>query len=245
MTWSTRSLRLTLFGLASPAIAPPGTFESIVGKDFDNKATVQKGVTHFDGELDGNRVKVIKTDAASRLDVHFVAGLLPSGDVPPIPQPTFSDWTTSVDGLLALCRRAVSKDAAYRRLAVGVEFVEYADNPREAYAKLSRSLPQVDVNDAVDFRFQINRPRPSSTAAGVTLNRLAVWSVVRESYRTVSLTAGAQIAGDEPSIYMAHLMLDLNTAEVEGLQFTAESVLALVSELLDAAEELAEGGDIR
>jgi hypothetical protein len=134
------------------------------------------------------------------------------------------------------------------RLALGVQgFQSVPDRVtgQQVLATYLRDTLRLDA-DTVDVLLQVNRPRKSSLAKQLTINRLSKWSVVTTSGIAVQVSglddASAESTGD-PS-HAVVLETDVNTA-AEHTQVLEDGLrLPLFDELLGLTREITARGDV-
>jgi hypothetical protein len=133
------------------------------------------------------------------------------------------------------------------RLAFGAVLLQPVDGLAEGYRLLSSYVQlQIDPENTSDLLYQINRRRVSSSGiTGLTINRLAKWSVLRLQRNLFMLSPGSPVQSHTQSeAFACRLELDINTApEFEGELPQAE-LPSLIQELVEMGREIAEQGDI-
>lgn len=134
-----------------------------------------------------------------------------------------------------------------RRIAIASQVLFPVNERREGYNYVLKYLPNLnlDLENASDFVYQINRRRKSTSGIDkLEINRLVKFSVLkRVRYEIGGHTKGAPITG--PFKYFFNIELDINTAdEFEG-SFSKDKTLALVEELVQLGNEIIEKGDIK
>lgn len=132
------------------------------------------------------------------------------------------------------------------RIAFGVVLISPVEGRVEGYKVLDSLLPvEISPEDSSDFMYQINRPRPSASVAGMLINRLSKWSVaVRESMQLAVAPDTAQLVRTGETAHALRLELDINTSGSHEGKFPKESSLSIFRELIDLGIEISQRGDI-
>ena len=246
--WGIESARLTLF----PTVTLQGMdvvqriwrqlAEGVEPEESTSKTSAAAHIVH--GPVGAGRL--ITATQPGRIDIQFtvevdvapVTYLLgPSGDV----LPNFRD---RLQPLVKDC-------PAVHRIAFGVVFLQPTDTRETGYRALERYLPalKLDAEGSSDLLYQINRPRPSQSVEGLSINRLMKWSV--QSMNLVQMqqqVLGSAIVAAPTFVtgasgFSARLEVDLSTA-VTGREILAASLPALVDEHVQIAAEIAARGDV-
>ena len=177
---------------------------------------------------------------ASRVDWFLgsrpVEGLLPEKFAGPAPETikVFSD----------LMQSWLERSPRVNRIAFGAVLHELADNRVEAYQKLAKYLPtvQIDAEHSSDFMYQINRPQMSQLLPELSLNRLAKWSAATfKVYRFELIPNNVPTVSD--GTVSCRFELDVNTSPERRTELPRESLGSLFKELFNLVIELAVNGD--
>lgn len=128
-----------------------------------------------------------------------------------------------------------------RRLALGLHLVEPTETRETGYARLRDFVDSVPQGEASDFLYQVNRYRPSRVFQGLTVNRLAKWSVSQIQLFTLDGVGLPRTGGR--TLSFVNLELDVNTSADFAGPIPPASVNAIAEELRRAAEEIATAGD--
>jgi hypothetical protein len=134
-----------------------------------------------------------------------------------------------------------------RRLAYALVLLQPVDSRIEGLERLAGYLPSVtlDVHNAEDFLYQINRPRMTGNGdEALRINRLEKWSLVRA--QLVEMALGTTPSGGTTTFgkYAARLELDINTAADRIVAIPNEQQGQLLKLLVAFSDEIAEKGDI-
>ena len=154
-------------------------------------------------------------------------------------------YQEALENSLELVDSWLSTDIQVNRLAVGAILILPCPDLNEVYGKLSKSLPGIDFSGSQstpDFQFRINRVRKASeSSCGITINRLATWSVAQ--MHRVTIAAGvAEPQTNSVLQYAVQLELDINTRPEADKCFSAEKRSHILKELKKMAVEIAAEG---
>lgn len=243
--WRTELLRVTAFPSASAEASDPNWWEALVGE-------APEGVTQ-QPKKGGVRVEGPWKDSQLVLGIQPMRidwGLVSAPEAQGLPSSPFSDLGNFVEvkeafvGLMG--KWITTKAPPLIRLAFGAVLFDPVGSLQEGYKGLEPLLPavRVDQEGATDFLYQINRRRPSKVISALEVNRLSKWSVMAANFVEVAVSQGKpQYKQGKPS-YALRLELDVNSApDYEG-ELQADQVGALLKELVELAQEIAERGDI-
>ncbi len=130
------------------------------------------------------------------------------------------------------------------RIAFGAILLLPTDSLREVCHRLDGMLPSVtiDSDGTPDLMYRINRRRGSAHDDALQINRLATWSATQTIGLEVVLGAGASSARTAQVEHFCRLELDINTDPSQKVP--QESLSVIFGELVDAATEIVEQGDI-
>ena len=131
------------------------------------------------------------------------------------------------------------------RIAFGANVLLPVPSLPEACRWLDGMLPSVKIDrgGTRDFMYRINRRRGSTHDSSLQINRLATWSVMQSIGLEVVIGAGGVPATRQlPEKHFCRLELDVNTVPPRKLR--REKLPPIFDELVDAAIEIAEQGDV-
>ena len=154
-------------------------------------------------------------------------------------------FASAVRPFRALMERWLAESCpTVNRIAFGAVLLLRTDSLREVCRRLDGMLPSVtiDSDEAPDFMYRINRRRGSTHDDALQINRLATWAAVQTIGLEVAIEAGTASAGLRRVEHFCRLELDINT--VPSQKFPQENLSAIFGELVDAAKEIAEQGDV-
>jgi len=127
----------------------------------------------------------------------------------------------------------------FERLAFGLVLYFNVESEKEGYKYLSKYLPSLKLDNAVDFIYQINRPKSSEKSKDIMINRLSKWSVAK---RTLRGNSGI-IAGKNEENFACKLELDINTKPETKIK-SKDIQTKIFKELLDLAKNISLNGDV-
>ena len=243
--WQVEHLRTTAFFLPhTESDVREGWWESVVGTPpEEERRRPQEGSIRQIGRLSGNVLAV--EWRSERVDWR----LIPPGRAPNQPRsgfPVIGTLSDTLDSFLELSGKGLEQCGSVNRVALGMVLLIPVDNIAAAYTGLQKYLPNVkmDLDGAVDFLYQINRPSISREVDGITINRLTKWSVSISGSIAISLVPASGILVPDPNPHFAsRLELDVNTAPTASL-IPADKITALFGELARLGTEIANKGDI-
>ena len=238
--WQTESLRLTVFPvdpsdatktqhwqplISTPAEAMqrPSQTQQVIEEGPWNNARLQ--VVGQPGQVHWRTFSPIASPEGSMLLGPF------AGAVPPF-RALMTQWLTQVS-------------FPVNRIAFGANVLLSVSSLPLACRSLDGMLPSVkiDRNGTRDFMYRINRRRKSVHDSSLQINRLATWSVMQSIGLEVVIGAGVVPATRElPEKLFCRLELDVNTVLLQELR--QKKLSAIFDELVDAAIQIAEQGDV-
>lgn len=132
------------------------------------------------------------------------------------------------------------------RIAFGANLI-LPEAPLETISRqLDSMLPSVtvDPDGTRDFMYRTNRRRESTSEANLQVNRLATWSAMGSIGLEIAIGPGGAMARSTREVYFCRLELDINTVPIHPQTISRDRLPAVFLELLDAAWEIADQGDI-
>jgi hypothetical protein len=245
--WLTEYFRCTIF--TSPVESATKLWSSIVDSSPEAVNAKPKLATETaEGPL-SDRAKLTVQTTPGRVDVVTTAtGKEFPANVDDMTLGRFDQG--ALDNFRSLVRPVIESGSVVTRVAFGAVAIWPRANKQASYQRLAELLPtvRIDPRGSSDFLYQINRPRPSTTVAGVSINRLARWAALRavsglfsEPIVAVDLEALAKMPGAH-EVFGARIELDVNTTSFEHKP--ANRYMTLFSELQSLALELALNGDV-
>lgn len=155
------------------------------------------------------------------------------------------------DWLLQLMGRWLDNCPPIKRLAFAGSFLQFVESKEEAYRRLNRYLPGVEVDaDTSDFMYRVNRQRTSRTGIeGLRINRLCTWAAARLSFGLHAVSPNTGESRDVPisaSQNACLIELDINTVpDFPKGELPRASLRDIFAELVDIGLEAAERGDLK
>ncbi len=242
--WDVESLQAAIFHPSEPsAAAQSGLWEKATGnqpESIDSRPKIR--MTRVVGSVGEDNLTLAIQD--ERID-WVVRPRVPSN------QPSGPLFTLgAVEDVLPLLRKAIQYTLETTQIVSRMAFipvlVKQVPDTATGLKQLSKYLPHLglDSMDGVDFTYQINRRRRSTSVPHVRINRLAKWST--EQIGGLELRVSPS---DQPrlkttgSSYVRKLNLDVNTDPTSGAM-SRDKIAGLFDELVSIAGELATEGDI-
>jgi hypothetical protein len=238
--WDVESLRLTTFH--PERTAQPGLWSELMGNDPETvNSRPREQVLLEEGGANGNRLVVAYQN--QRLDWTISPGPPSSPD---LRKPVIM---LDVDQAISLMRKAlgVSTQSYHQvdRLAFGAILTRQVSDVAEGLRYLSQYLRHMDLENrgGMDFIYQVNRPRRSSHASHVSVNRLAKWSLgnVQTGSMRIGPSQPPHVAVSE-FLLIDKLVLDINTVPTNNA-ISISRMPGLLDEFMAFAQEIAVTGD--
>ena len=239
--WDVESLRLSTFHPERPA--QPGLWAELMGNNPESvNSRPREQVLREEGGANGNRLSVAYQN--QRLDWIISPGPITSPDLQkPVILLDADQATSLIEKALGVLTRSYRQ---VDRLAFGAILVQQVSDVAEGLSHLSQYLPHLDLENrgGPDFIYQVNRPRRSSYAPHVVVNRLAKWSL--EHVQTGALRIGPS---QPPHIAVSELLLvdkltlDINSAPTNNA-ISISRMPSLLDEFMAFAQEIAVKGDV-
>ena len=155
-------------------------------------------------------------------------------------------FASAVPPFRALMTRWLSQlSFSVNRIAFGAIVMLPAPSLPVACRYLDGMLPSVkiDRSGTRDFMYRVNRQRESIPEPSCRINRLATWSVMQSFGLEVDIGAGGVPTTRQlPGEHFCRLELDVNTVPSRNLR--PRKLSDIFDELVGAAEEIAERGDV-
>ncbi len=243
--WQAESLRLTTFHQVGSINSPsPDWWQRVLsGQPQQQISRPGEALVQQSGAYAGQQLLI--NARPDRVDWIFHS--VPNASTGPIgATPTLGPMRQALAALQTLSEKWSRQSEPTTRLAVAAVLFQDVADLSDAYGKLSKYLPSVDLSGVVtpDFLYQINRPSMSTSIEGLIINRLNKWSVAQSGSIAIAIGSGGTPGFNVSSLGIAcRLELDINTAAENTEPFAPTAVPELLSELIDHALDVAELGD--
>ena len=246
--WYAEELRLSVFPIDAIDPARSHFWESLLGNAPDevyNRPREQR--VREEGPFLNGRLRV--DVSVNRVDWRLLPapGIDHHRGLPPVVgsyEVLMQDFRDLMLGWLADC-------PSLHRLGYGSELLLPTGSLPDAYGKLDSLLRRVDVEpeDTHDFLYRINRRRVSNCGVeGLEINRISTWSAVQIIETLVDVSGDGERA---PKVTrqpdprgICRLELDINTIPEFHGALDKDVVPRIFSELVDAGNEIATGGEV-
>lgn len=247
VAWTSELARVTLFP-KGPVGLSPGTWKAVLGAEPDSTTRhrtllVEAGPVDdliFVAQRSSDRIDLL---LSSRPEIVPLAGHPTEKLQVSIPLPRLlSEHVKRIGAWLSL-----GTEGPFKRIALGgVGHFPVASISEGNTTLKDRFLPFLDIGDAADLFYQVNRRRPSAKVQGVSLNRLSKWSVITGQSVFLPLGISAEIATleREPPQHMVRVEVDLSTAPEESRTFAGAEATVVLDEFLALGCEILEKGDV-
>ncbi|WP_375470343.1 hypothetical protein [uncultured Nostoc sp.] len=242
--WKTESLRMTAFLSPGSAITQQNWWEEICGSPPEVRSSQPRtGVQQDEGSFeDGNtQGRLILAVQPSRID--WLLAL----EAAPISFELLSvvSFSESVNSFTELMNRWLNVTPNLQRIAFGANLLLPFEDVKQAYEYLPAYFPlnKLDLKNAQDFNYRINRPRNVDDIPDLKINRLSSWSVMTST--TFQFTnAGSYTYSSTPSNVAIRLELDINTTIDFSGELSKDKLPEIFAKLVEYAKEIALKGDI-
>ena len=244
--WEPEILRLTTFLKPDADVGERGSWwQTVVGGEPDQSESRPKaGTIRQSGLFDGKGLSMAVQPG--RVDWGFAE---PFGSPEELSErlPTMGSFDSVFDRFSKIPKSWFETCPEVVRIAFGAILDIPVVDRIAGYKMLTQFLPDfpIDVENSVDFLYQINRPRMSTNIDGLRINRLMKWAVVRLGLIRFAVGPdGRTLSTNLPHQFACRLELDINTvAEILG-DLPRESLYAIFEEMVRLGKEISMHGDI-
>lgn len=244
MPWLVQSVRLSLFVTPdAQAFEAPG-WQALTDAAPARQSTMRGVVTVEEGPFGPGRLQ-LQAQHAPPPRIDLLLGPGPSPEVGPATLPVLGTFDEGVKAVRGPAERLLQSGIATARLALGVMHVQPARDWADAARIVEGSLgpTRLDLANAQDFLYRVNRRRTSGVVAQMPINRLAGWSCQVWQEMLINVASG-QSAGSSPARFSAALETDFSTDEARREPIGTQHLLELLGELQKMTLEVANQGDI-
>lgn len=236
--WQVESLRVTAFPVDISEVSAEVIWKTCIG-DKPEETRIQRDGTETREVWHGSgRLFLVKQ--IDRLDWRYHVQTEEGEDPPDYPIIGSLDSELSV--IVELAKSWISSESMIpiRRLAFAAVLLYPVESTKSGYEVLRTLLPTVNHENIKDLNFQVNRPCESNAIDGISINRLARWSVARFRFLATNL----QVISSEDEKSACRLEFDVNTSAQQIDAFAQDSMPDLVDELVGIGLGLSEQGDV-
>jgi len=240
--WRVEQIRLTLFSARDYRSPPPTWWRDLTGQEPASQ-TIQSGIgVQHVGPFRDNYCQLVLDVKPSRVDWLMTSEVNPGAGFP-----SFDTWHGGAARFRELLLRWAPGIESVYRLAVGAILVYGVNNRVAGYEALRELLPdlRIDPVRSSDLIYQINRHAESRVIPSLRINRLSNWSVAQ--FHIIEIRPGAAVPtiGASPvgQPHAIRVQLDMNTDAERVDVFDSGSIAAVIDELLQFADRIAELGD--
>ena len=242
--WQVEFMRITAFPGEVVPIERLSWWDDVVG--FPPEAVVSRpkaGQYQAHGDFEGRRLAL--QIQPGRIDWN----MSPAAKSPEDDFALLGPFPEVLTSLARVATAWLPQAPGLKRIALGTVLVQPVADVKTGHVLIQKYLPnaRIDLEGPVlDFLFQINRPRMSTTGIlNLRMNRLTKWSVQVAQRVTIMLGQGGVVARTLGEEAVCRLELDINTSQDFGPVLPAEHLGALLREMIDLGREIAQKGDVR
>ena len=244
--WRVESFRATAFrGVGETVPEAAQIWEAATGLSPEQVSSrPRENIYTAEGNYENNALSV--NCRLERVDL----SLRPVPSPPNIPIDWFATIGPFSDRLplfLDATKRWLRTGGSWVRLAFGSVLLMETESVVTGNETMSQLLPDVHLNAAevLDFFYQVNRRRKSTSVNGEWINRLSKWSVIQGGAIgfVIGGAQGLQLS-PTPDFFACRLELDVNTVGPQNHPIPKARNEALFEELASLAAEIAAKGDI-
>ena len=238
INWQVESLRVTAFPVNTSEVSAKAIWETCTDREPDETRIQRDGTeTREVGHSSGRLFLVKQTD---RLHWRYQVQQ-EEGEDPP-DYPIIGSLESELSVIVELAKTWIVSESMIpiTRLAFAAVLLYPVESAEYGYEVLQTHLPTVNHKNIKDLNFQVNRPRESKVVGGISINRLARWSVAR--FRFVSTNLHVISSEDEKSA--CRLEFDVNSSAQQTDAIAPDSLPNFVDELVSIGLELSEKGDV-
>lgn len=236
--WQAESLRVTAFPMNTSEVSAEAIWETCTGKEPDETRIQRDGTeTREVGHGNGRLFLVKQID---RLDWRY--HVQPEEGEDPPDYPVIGSLDSELNIIVELAKTWINSESMIpiKRLAFAAVLLLPVESAGNGYEVLRTLLPTVNHENIKDLNFQVNRPRESNAIDGISINRLARWSVARFRFLATNL----QMISSEDEKSACRLEFDVNTSAQQTAAFAPSLLPDLVDELVGTGLELSQRGDV-
>ena len=232
--WQVEALRITAF----PENNTSALWKQCVGKE-PTDIRIQRTETR---EVKYKNGRIFLIEHPGRIEWQYLAK---QDDNEPLRLPIIGSLEEELDVIVELARKWLNLSDKFQlnRLAFGAVLLNPVESMLRGYENLQEFLPflaSVDLSEnSSDFNYQVNRQRNSKIIAGLPINRLTRWSVIRLKQFDLTQTRVTDL-----NLVASRLELDINTSPDRISSLPSADLANLFDELVQMGLELSEKGDI-
>lgn len=241
MPWLINSVRLTLFVTPEAQRIEAPSWQDLTDSAPENRLD-RRGTVSVESGPFGTGILHLQTQpTVRRIDLLFTAA--PPGEAA-VGSPTIGSFHDVVQQMRRPWERFLRSGIETVRIALGVNHLQLARSWDQSNLILQESLgpTSIDLENARDFMYRINRPRQSRVLDGLLVNRLATWSALLLQQVTINIVSGESSRG-EAQVFAAALETDFSTEQDRREPIGSAQLVELLEELQRLTAELATGGD--
>jgi len=243
MPWLVQSVRLSMFVTPEALRVEAPSWEALTDAAPENRAAKRSIVSAEEGPFGGGRLRLqVQQAPPPRIDLLFAPRSLGAGTEGPPTIGTFNDVANSIREPSGRLLRSGIETV---RIALGVVHIQPASDWADAgrIIQAAAGPARLNLTDARDFLYRVNRPRPSRAVPELRINRLATWSGVIWQEVLIDVASGQSSGGGVAGV-SAGLETDFSTDEGRREPIPIPQRLQLLEELHQLTVEVASNGDV-
>lgn len=240
--WYTQVLRLTAFYNRESQFDISEWWHTLVGGTPENEIRKLKEKTlSLEGVIGNSKIILSR----SPIVVDFRMQLPDATKLEESGVPTIGSFETCLVSFIELSQKLLGSDLFpdITRLAFGaVLSLPMGKDIKKSYEQLLTYLKSVniDTSNARDFRYRINRRRPSKLGiSNLEINRLNTWFIA--AYKLIPFVEQVEIPKPD---YVCQLELDISTCQDFQGNLPRGKLKDIFQELVDMGSEIVSEGDI-
>ena len=244
MPWLVQAVRLSLFVTPEAQAFEAPAWQTLTDAAPAHQATTRGVITVEEGPFGPGRLQ-LQAQRAPPPRIDLVLGPAPPPETSAVTLPVLGSFADAVAAVRLPAERLLQSGIATARIAFGVMHVQSARDWADAARIIQGTLgpTRLDIVNAQDFLYRVNRRRTSNVVPGLPMNRLASWSCVVWQEMLINVASG-QSGGGSPARFSATLETDFSTDEGRREPIGTQHLLALLAELQRLTLEVANQGDI-
>ncbi len=242
--WQVEALRITVFPSDIEGVSSQKLWDLLMFEEPD-EIHVQKG------QIDAREVKygngrMILSKQTDRVDWRYLS--IPDENIDSAHLPIIGSLDEELKTFVKLVNKWFDTPdmISIKRLAFGAVLLCPVNTVEEGNSVLGGLLHNINLKNAREFNYQVNRRRKSVVDPEVEINRLNKWNVYSGQLVSVSVNSmqAPQIIASSDLRIASRLELDINTFQERTESLPPDTLKALFNELVEWGLEISKKGDI-
>lgn len=241
--WQVEILRITVFPVDIDSVSPSQLWETHIG-DSEPEIHIQPGKSNQRSASYGNgEIYLVKTP--SQVDWRYILPLNDDSDDNDLP--VWGNLRNELTTFNEFSKDFLENSSIFplNRLAFGAVLMKPTLDVLSTQRNIEKSLPHINMENAAEFGYIINRRRASDSITELQINRLSRWHVATLERNASTLDPAMDTVENRlEKLFAARLELDINTVPTEEIRLRSRKLHTLFEELLHLGLEIANKGDI-